>query len=252
MNVTFLGTGTSVGVPAIGCDCATCLSEDPRDKRLRVSLLVEYNGHQVLIDPSTDFREQALRAGIRHLDAVLVTHSHADHVFGIDDLRPLNYRQGAIQMYANDQAWKGLRRMFAYVFQPPTQSSQPQIVPHLISGGVPFSLCGQPVTPLDVEHGNMTVLGFRFENFAYVTDCNLIPDASCEILSGLDVLILDCVRYRPHPTHLHLEESLRYVERLKPKKTYLTHIAHDFRHAEVNPTLPPGVELAYDGLRFEV
>jgi phosphoribosyl 1,2-cyclic phosphate phosphodiesterase len=249
MQVTFLGTGTSVGVPAIGCDCETCTSPDPRDKRLRVSLLIEHAGKNVLIDTSSDFRQQALRVGLKRLDAVLITHCHADHVFGIDDVRPLNYRGGPLPFFANDLAWRGIRQMFGYVFRPPTLSSQPQIVPHTVVGE--FSLFGLHVTPIEVIHGGLTVLAFRMNTVAYVTDCNLIPDASCEKLTGLDVLILDCVRYRPHPTHLHLDESLRYIERLKPRRAYLTHMAHDIRHAELAPRLPPGVELAYDGLSFE-
>ncbi len=249
MEIEFLGTGTSVGVPMIGCECSTCVSEDPRDRRLRVSLLVRHRGARILIDPAIDFRQQALRAGLKSLDAVLITHAHADHVFGIDDLRALNYRQGAMPCFASAETWESLYRMFSYAFGPPGPSSRPRLVPHVIGGD--FTLCGLHVAPVELPHGDMTTLGFRLNDFAYITDCNAIPDAICERLLGLETLVLDCVRYAPHPTHLHLEAALGYIERLRPKRAYLTHMAHDIRHAELEARLPPGVWLAYDGLRLE-
>ncbi|MBX7220784.1 MAG: MBL fold metallo-hydrolase [Blastocatellia bacterium] len=250
MKVTFLGTGTSTGVPAIGCDCEICRSTDPRDKRLRVSLLIEHEGRNILIDTSADFRQQALRVGLKELHAVLITHCHADHVFGIDDVRPINQKVGPIPFFANEIAWIGMREMFSYIFRPRGASSQPEIVPHTIYG--PFSLFGLEIQPLEVIHGNLPVLAFRIGRMAYVTDCNLIPEAACEGLRDLDVLILDCLHYNPHPTHLNLEESLRYVAKLTPRHTYFTHMSHRVSHAGLSAELPSGVELAYDGLTFEI
>jgi phosphoribosyl 1,2-cyclic phosphate phosphodiesterase len=252
MKFTLLGTGTSTGVPSIGCDCETCSSDDPRDKRLRVSILVEHAGRQVLVDTSSDFRQQALRHGIRRLDAVLVTHCHADHIFGLDDIRPLNFRHGALGVYANEPAWRDIRRIFKYVFEPSHfGGGLPQVNAHTVMPGAPFSLApGLRVTPVEVIHGRLPVVGYRFNDFAYLTDLNEIPEASKELLRGLDVLVLDCLRLKPHPTHLWLERSLAYVEELRPRRAFLTHIAHDIRHARDSALLPPGVEWGYDGLEI--
>lgn len=250
MRVTILGSGTSTGVPTIGCDCSTCLSDDPRDKRLRVSLLIEHDGKVIVIDTSVDFRQQALRVGLKKVDAVLITHCHADHVFGIDDIRPINFRVGALPFFANEIAWKGMRRMFGYVFDPQGYAAGPRIVPHTVDG--PFSLFGLDIVPIEVPHGNLPVVAYRLNKMAYVTDCHAIPEEACEKLRDLDVLIIDCVRRKPHPTHLHLDESLRYIAKLKPKRALLTHLSHDIRHTEVSSQLPSGVELAYDGLTFEL
>ena len=253
MKVTILGTGTSTGVPSVACECETCTSDDPRDKRLRVSVLVEHAGRSFLVDASTDFRQQALRHPIRRLDAVLVTHCHADHVFGLDDLRPLNFRHGPLPLYANERAWKDLRRIFQYVFEPTYfGGGLPQIVPHTLHAGAPFSLApGLEVTPLEVIHGRLPVLAYRFNDFAYATDLSEIPPPAMRGLRGLDVLVLDCLRiHRAHPTHLTLERALAYVESLRPRRTYLTHIAHDVKHARDSALLPEGVEFAYDGLEI--
>ena len=250
MKLTFLGTGTSTGVPAIGCECETCVSADPRDKRLRVSVLIEHGGQTVLVDTSSDFRQQALRQGIRWLDAVLITHCHADHIFGLDDIRPLNFRHGALGVYANERAWKDIRRIFQYVFEPSyTGGGLPQVVPHTVTPGAPF--CFGPelrVTPLEVIHGRLPVAAYRFNDFAYATDLSEIPPATVEALRGLDVLVLDCLRFKPHPTHLWLERALSYISELAPRRAYLTHLAHDVLHARDTSKLPDGVEFAYDGL----
>jgi phosphoribosyl 1,2-cyclic phosphate phosphodiesterase len=250
MKVTLLGTGTSTGVPSIGCACETCASDDPRDKRLRVSVLVEHDGQTVLVDTSSDFRQQALRVGLKHLDAVLITHCHADHIFGLDDIRPLNFRHGALGVYANERALVDIRRIFKYVFEPSHfGGGLPQVVPHTVVDGAPFCLSPDlTVTPLEVIHGRLPVVAYRFNNFAYATDLSEIPPASLEALRDLDALVLDCLRVKPHPTHLTLESALRYVEQLRPRRTYLTHIAHDIKHARDAKLLPPGVEWAYDGL----
>ncbi|MFN0124904.1 MAG: MBL fold metallo-hydrolase [Blastocatellia bacterium] len=255
MNITFLGTGTSVGVPMIGCECATCLSPDPRDKRLRTGLLVAHGGRQLIVDISADFRQQALRTGITRLDAVLITHCHADHVFGLDDIRPLNFRHGPIDVHASERTWRGLRRVFSYIFEAThIGGGLPQLNPITIDGE--FTACGLRITPVPVIHGRGEVTAFRFSDgqvdFAFVTDCNLIPWASLDMLRGLDLLILDALRLRPHPTHLHLEQSLAYIENLKPRRALLTHISHDIGYAAMSEELPDGVEIAYDGLAITI
>ena len=250
MKLTFLGTGTSTGVPSIGCECDTCISDDPRDKRLRVSILIEHAGQSVLVDTSSDFRQQALRAGLKHLDATLITHCHADHIFGLDDIRPLNFRHGALGLYANERAWIDIKRIFKYIFEPSHfGGGLPQVIPHIVVPGASFCLGPElRITPIEVIHGRLPVMAYRFNDFAYATDLSEIPEASIEALSELDVLALDCLRFTPHPTHLWLDKALEFIERIKPKRAYLTHIAHDVKHARDSSRLPPGVEWAYDGL----
>jgi phosphoribosyl 1,2-cyclic phosphate phosphodiesterase len=246
MKITFLGTGTSVGIPSIGCDCSTCLSDDERDKRLRASILIEEGDYKIVIDTSTDFRYQALRVGLKRLDAVLFTHAHADHCFGLDDARPLMYRNKmAIPVYASSVTWEGLRRVYAYAFQP-AQSGVPQIIPHTIEND--FNLLGLRVKPLTVMHGSLPVTAYRIGDFAYVTDCNVIPDDTLAELRGLDVLVIDALRFKTHPTHMSLDEALGYIKRLKPGRALLTHISHDIKHADTSGHLPENVEIAYDGL----
>ena len=252
MKLTLLGTGTSTGVPSIGCECETCRSDDPRDKRLRVSVLVEHDGQTVLVDTSSDFRQQALRHGLKWLDAVLITHCHADHVFGLDDIRPLNFRHGALGVYANERAWVDIRRIFKYVFEPTYfGGGLPQVVAHTVVAGAPFSFSRDlRVTPLEVIHGRLPVVAYRFNDFAYATDLSEIPPATMDSLRDLDALVLDCLRIRPHPTHLWLEQALAYIEQLKPRRAYLTHIAHDIKHARDSKLLPDNVEWGYDGLEI--
>jgi phosphoribosyl 1,2-cyclic phosphate phosphodiesterase len=250
MKLTFLGTGTSTGVPSIGCECETCTSEDPRDKRLRVSVLIEHAGQSVLVDTSSDFRQQALRYGLKRLDAVLITHCHADHIFGLDDIRPLNFRFGALGVYANQRAWVDIRRIFTYIFEPSHfGGGLPQVIPHIVLPEASFCL-GEDliVTPLEVIHGRLPVMAYRFNDFAYATDLSEIPGSTIAGMRGLDVLALDCLRFAKHPTHLWLDKALEYVDELKPKRTYLTHIAHDVMHSRDSARLPDGVEWAYDGL----
>ncbi|MCA1566301.1 MAG: MBL fold metallo-hydrolase [Acidobacteria bacterium] len=252
MKFTLLGTGTSTGVPSIGCECETCTSDDPRDRRLRVSVLVEHDGQSVLIDTSSDFRQQALRQKLKRLDAVLITHCHADHIFGLDDIRPLNFRHGALGVYANERAWRDIRRIFQYVFEPSHfGGGLPQVVAHTVVDGAPFCLSRDfRVTPVEVIHGRLPVVAYRCNDFAYATDLSEIPPATLEALRGLDVLVLDCLRLTAHPTHLSLERSLAYIEELKPRRAYLTHIAHDIKHARDSALLPSGVEFGYDGLEI--
>jgi phosphoribosyl 1,2-cyclic phosphate phosphodiesterase len=250
MKLTFLGTGTSTGVPTIGCDCETCTSADPRDKRLRVSVLVEHGGQTVLVDTSSDFRQQALRQRLKWLDAVLVTHCHADHIFGLDDIRPLNFRHGALGVYANERAWIDIQRIFKYIFEPSHfGGGLPQVVPHTVVPGATFCLGRElNVTPLEVIHGELPVIAYRFNDFAYATDLSEIPPRTIDGLRDLDVLVLDCLRIKPHATHLWLERALAYVNQLRPRRTFFTHIAHDIKHARDSALLPDGVAFAYDGL----
>ncbi|MEO6051394.1 MAG: MBL fold metallo-hydrolase [Pyrinomonadaceae bacterium] len=253
MKLTFLGTGTSTGVPSIGCDCETCLSDDPHDKRLRVSILIEHCGKKILVDTSIDFRQQALRAKINHLDAVLITHCHVDHVFGLDDIRPLNFRHGAMGVYANEIAWADLRRIFQYIFRPSHfGGGLPQLIPHTVEPYAPFCIGSDiEITPLEVTHGELPVMAYRLNDFAYATDLKVIPPATMDGLRDLDVLVLDCVRIKQHPTHLCLEEALAIIEDLKPKRAFLTHLNHDILHVRDTKLLPESVRFAFDELVVE-
>lgn len=253
MKLTFLGTGTSTGVPSIACDCETCLSDDPRDKRLRVSVLIEHRDKKILVDTSSDFRQQALRAGIRHLDAILITHCHVDHVFGLDDIRPLNFRFGAMGVYANEPAWVDLRRIFQYIFDPTHfGGGLPKLVPHTVMHNSPFYIGDDlEVTPLEVIHGQLPVVAYRFNDFAYATDLKTIPPDSMDGLRDLDCLVLDCVRIKPHSTHLCLEEALAIIEDLRPRRAFLTHLNHDILHERDSKLLPENVKFAHDELVVE-
>jgi phosphoribosyl 1,2-cyclic phosphate phosphodiesterase len=253
MKLTFLGTGTSTGVPSIGCECETCVSNDPRDKRLRVSVIVEQAERTVLVDTSSDFRQQALSFGLKQLDAVLITHCHADHIFGLDDIRPLNFRFGALGVYANERAWVDIKRIFKYIFEPSHfGGGLPQVIPNIVEPGAPFCVGKDlEITPLEVIHGRLPVMAYRFNDFAYLTDLSEIPEKTTNSLRDLDVLVLDCLRFKEHPTHLWVDRALEYVEELKPQRTFFTHIAHDIKHSRDSKRLPPGVEFAYDGLVVE-
>lgn len=248
-----LGSGTSVGVPTIGCHCDVCESTDPRDQRLRPSILVSYEGRNVLIDTTPDLRTQALRAHMEHLDAVIFTHSHADHMMGLDDVRPFNFRQkGQIPIFASPETMAAIQRGFAYIFDGGTKDSNvPKIDARVISGA-PFDLWGMEFLPVPVLHGRLMIYGFRFGNAAYLTDHSEIPETSLDLLHGLDVLFLDALRYKPHPTHSTVERSSRTVEKLAPRRTYFTHICHDLGHARAESLLPPHIRLAYDGLEIEL
>jgi phosphoribosyl 1,2-cyclic phosphate phosphodiesterase len=253
-RVIVLGSGTSHGVPMIGCSCAVCRSTDPRDRRTRPSIFVDVDGGpRILVDTSTDLRHQALTHGISRVDAILYTHSHADHIMGLDDVRRFNVMQsGAIPAYADDRTSADLRRAFAYVFEPTGEAGGgvPQMSLVTIDG--PFEVGAVAIQPVPIFHGARPILGFRFGSFAYLTDCNRIADEAWPLLDGLDILILDALRHRPHPTHFTVAEALRVVERVKPRQTFLTHICHDLPHEATNASLPGGVELAYDGLALTI
>lgn len=251
MRVTFLGTGTSVGVPRIGCTCPVCTSNDPRNKRLRCSILLEYGGHVVLVDTGPDLRTQALRYGIGRVDAVMLTHGHADHLHGLDDIRAYCFSmEGPMPCYADPTTMERINLVFGYAFDSPYKHSLPQLDLRLIDG--PFQLFGTEVVPVEVLHGRLSVLGFRMGSFAYVTDCSHIPAASLEQLGGLDTLVLDALRHKEHPTHFTLGQALGVVELLQPRMTYFTHMAHDLDHDATNRSLPNHAQLAHDGLVLEL
>ena len=250
--LTVLGSGTSMGVPTIGCDCAVCRSSDPRDRRTRPSVLLEFADKVVLIDTTPDFRIQAIREHIRQLDAVLYTHSHADHILGIDDLRPLSFhhKPGKLPLYARPADAAFIRGMFRYIFDADYKfGGLAQVELRPIEG--PLELFGARFKPVPVIHGDAEIYGYRFGSAAYLTDHSEVPETSLALLQNLDILFLDALRYRPHPTHSTVENSLKIVERVKPKRAFFTHICHDLPHEATNASLPPRVELAYDGMKLE-
>lgn len=252
LRLTVLGSGTSMGVPTLGCECRVCRSSDPRDNRTRPSVLLSRGKHNVVIDTSPDFRLQGLRAGVERLDAVIYTHGHADHILGLDDIRPFNLKQRAdMPVYGSRETLVVLMRTFSYIFaEGPTHSTIPGVDLHEING--PFELLGLKITPVPAWHGKMAVLGFRFGRAAYLTDFSEIPEASMPLLEDLDDLILDALRDTPHPMHSTVAQSVALAERLQPKRAWFTHISHDLPHEETNARLPQNVRLAYDGLSFEV
>ena len=252
--ITVLGSGTSVGVPTVGCECKVCRSTDTRDKRLRPSVLISYQGHNVLVDTTPDFRYQALRANIGRIDAVLYTHSHADHIMGLDDLRPFNFLQRElIPIYASRPHLDYVKRVFPYIFdESPSESSRPRIVAHEFDETSAIELFGMAFQPLRLAHGKGLSYGFRFGPAAYLTDHSDIPQESLDQLQGLDVLFLDALRHNPHPTHSTVTRSLQWVEQLQPKRAFFTHISHDLGHDRTEQLLPPHVRLAYDTMRLTV
>jgi phosphoribosyl 1,2-cyclic phosphate phosphodiesterase len=254
-RVTFLGSGTSHGVPVIGCDCAVCHSTDPHDKRLRPSIFIEIAAHaNLLIDTTPDFRQQALRANIRRIDAVLLTHAHADHILGFDELRRFNTLQnGVIPCYANGFCFEILKRTFYYVFDGVTRlgGGIPEVEVHEVETE-PFVAAGVRILPIPLWHGPMPILGYRIGNFAYLTDCNRIPDESWPSLREVDTLVIDALRNEPHTTHFTVAEALEAIGRIAPRRAYLTHMTHDLGHVATSARLPAGVELAYDGLTLDV
>ncbi|MBO4281928.1 MAG: MBL fold metallo-hydrolase [Bacteroidales bacterium] len=253
MDLTFLGTGTSQGVPVIACHCNTCLSTDSRDKRLRTSMLIEYAGKRIVIDTGPDFRQQMLRENIEHLDFVLLTHEHKDHLAGMDDIRSFNFAQHmSMHIYANRRTCKAVRNEFAYAFVHHKYPGVPQLTLHEVESEA-FETQGIHIQPIQVLHMELPVLGYRIADMAYITDASFIAESELEKLHGLKVLVLDVLRKEKHYSHFCLEEGLALVERLRPERAYFTHIAHSMgRYAEVEPELPPHVHLAYDQLKVHI
>ena len=241
-------------MPAIGCTCDVCRSPDPRDKRLRPSIYIAVTGGpSILVDAGPDLRQQALVHGLTRVDAILFTHSHADHTMGLDEVRRFNALQkSSIPVYADERTEADLRRVFEYIFSPTTDKAGgiPQIDLRPITGA--FDVNGVHVIPVPLLHGSRPILGFRLGHFAYLTDCNGIPESSWPLLNGVEILVLDALRHRPHPTHFTVAEAIGVIERMAPQRAMLTHICHDLPHAATNASLPAGVELAYDGLSFEI
>ena len=251
MKLLILGSGTSTGVPVIGCGCRVCTSTEPRNRRTRASALIQSRGKNILIDTSTDLRAQALSNGITRIDAVLFTHPHADHIHGIDDLRSFNMIQDApIPCYGDSKTIERIRVMFEYIFrEEPAESWRPNLTTTVVEE--PFTTFHTEITPLKIHHGRSVILGFRVGGVAYLTDCSAIPAESMERLRGLDLLVIGALRRRPHPTHFSIDQALEAVEELKPKKAVLTHLSHTVDYTTDNGKLPQGVELAYDGMVVE-
>lgn len=249
-QVTLLGTGTSTGVPVIGCRCPVCTSSDPRNRRTRCSALLAWEGRHLLIDTSTDLRLQALSAGLTHIDAVLYTHTHADHVHGIDDLRAFNlHGGGAIPIFGSAETIASIRSNFGYIFDPDVEPGyRPQLTTRVVDQ--PFEFQGLTVVPVPLLHGRGRAFGYRIGDFAYLTDCNGLPDGTWELLQGVDTLVIDALRFRPHTTHYNIPQALAVLTRLTPRRALLTHLSHDVDHARHGAGLPAGVELAHDGMSF--
>jgi len=249
-HLVFLGTGTSVGVPVVGCRCATCTSADPRNDRTRTSIALGLPGGTLLVDTTPDLRRQLLRERIVSVQAILYTHDHVDHVYGLDDIRPICFRAGApVPVYCEERVERRIRKAFDYAFDemPAPGGGVPKITFERITPAA-FELLGVRVIPLPLQHGVFDVLGFRFGDVAYCTDTNVIPEATWPLLAGLDTLVIDCLRPSRHPTHLSLDEALAVAARVGARRTLLIHMSHDIEHAAVSARLPAGVELAYDGL----
>ena len=257
MRITFLGTGTSHGVPMIGCDCATCRSTDPRDRRLRPSIYVEADtdpaGTKVLVDAGPDLRAQALRENIRRVDAILFTHSHADHILGLDDVRRFNaLMKRPMPCYGDTGALDDVRQTFHYVFNPATPKGGGLPALQLTRVDGPFRVGSLDVQPIPLWHGDRPILGFRFGRAAYLTDCNRLADEAWPLLTDLDVVVIDALREQPHPTHFSLSEAIEAARRIGARQTFFTHMCHHLGHEATCARLPPGMSLAYDGLVLEM
>lgn len=251
MRLRFLGTGTSMGVPVIGCTCAVCTSPDPRNRRTRTSALLQRGAQTILIDAGPDFRAQALAAGLRNVDAVLLTHAHFDHTAGLDDLRPLCHHNGYVPVYGSPRTLAEIRQRFAYAFNETSSgSTRPSL--DLQPVEAPFAIGDTTIHPFDVQHGTWTITGYRIGGLGYVTDASFIPPASWSLLADLDVLVLNALRYEPHPTHYSVDQALEIVAALRPRRAFFVHMTHVIEHAAASARLPPGVEFAYDGLEVMI
>jgi phosphoribosyl 1,2-cyclic phosphate phosphodiesterase len=257
VRLILLGTGTSFGVPQIGCRCPTCTSADPRDRRTRTAALIETQGKRLLIDTPPELRLQLVAAGVDHIDAVLFTHAHADHVHGIDDLRALSVRQGAmLPAYGSRSTMAELAAKFPYIFDPSivvhAMTSKPELAAHVLEPGTPASIGGVPVLPLSLPHGDHEVFGYRIGPVAYLTDVKVIPESVIEVLKDLEVLVLNALLSRPHPLHLSVPEAVAAAQRVGARRTFFTHLTHENTHAALAAKLPPGIAPAYDGLVIDL
>ncbi len=254
MRITLLGTGTSTGVPMIGCRCSVCTSTDPRDRRLRTSALIESADGNVLIDAGPDMRQQLLSTRVRSLHGVLLTHEHQDHIGGLDDLRPLNYRmQSSITLYSQQRTLDAVKSRYHYAFSENNgNSSRPNLALAPITPWHPLTIANLTIMPIPINHGSLNILGFRIGNFAYITDASIIDDDVCHALQGVDVLVINALRDEPHPMHLSFAQATNYVDQIGPKRAYFVHLSHDVHHADLAPRLPLHIQPGYDGLMFEV
>jgi phosphoribosyl 1,2-cyclic phosphate phosphodiesterase len=254
VELLFLGTGTSAGIPMIGCACEVCTSTDPRDQRTRPSVLISYNDTRVLVDTTPELRVQCIANRVERIDAVVYTHAHADHIMGLDDVRRFNVvLNGPLDVWGDGRTLKTLTTCFAYAFNGPNPDPsvfRPHLEPRTITG--PFEIGGVTWTPIPLFHGKLPILGFRVGNLAYCTDVNLIPDESFDLLRGVDTLVIDALRWKPHTTHFSVDEAIAAARRIRPRRTLFTHISHDLGHAAATDRLPPGFELGYDGQRVAV
>lgn len=253
MQVTFLGTGTSQGVPVIACDCAVCQSDNPKDQRTRTSLWIQIDGKNLVIDTGPDFRAQILREKVKSLDAVLFTHEHKDHIAGLDDIRAFNFlAQSPMDLYLTQPVLNALKREFQYVFDGTNYPGIPQVETHLIADQ-PFELLGETIIPIQVMHYKMPVTAFRIRNFTYITDANYIDEENLKKIEGTEILVINALRRERHISHFNLEEAIALIQRINPGKAYLTHISHLLGfHEVVSRELPGNIEIAYDGLQFQI
>ena len=253
VELLFLGSGTSAGVPMIGCDCAVCTSSDPRDRRTRASVVISQGGTSVLVDTTPELRLQCLANGVRRIDAVVYTHAHADHIMGLDDVRRFNtVKGGPLDVWADERTFTTLDRCFGYAFQEPSPEIKvyrPHLIKRTIDPDDPFEVGPMRWTPIPLMHGDLPVLGFRVGRLAYCTDVSAVPEPSFALLEGLDVLVLDALQYKKHTTHFSVEEAIQVAGRVGAKRTFFTHIAHALGHVETNKVLPDGIRLGYDGKR---
>ncbi len=254
MEITFLGTGTSQGVPVIACNCNVCYSKNNKDKRLRTSIMISFNNKNIVIDTGPDFRQQMLRENVQHLDAILFTHEHKDHIAGLDDIRAFNYQtKKNMPIYCTQQVQIGLKKEFHYIFSDFQYPGIPKINLHTINHQTTFELFNKTVTPIEVIHYKLPVTAFKIDNFTYITDANYISESEKEKLNGTDILVINALRKEKHLSHFTLNEALELINEIQPKTAYLTHISHLLgRHNEISKELPKNVFLAYDGLKIKI